>query len=177
MKLRIEHHSIFYHGTRRGNCFAEYSVAFANTGVGANAYEQGNVFYLTNCPATAQWFADKAQTMALLRSWPHDRMGDWPPPADDLTGDVLCFGLRKQGRVKHIQDMPRGVSAAAIQLGLAALEGYDAVMFHDRGFETVEGDPRVVPLYRGSLPPVTMIPLHEKALIYQQYIGYTVRSS
>lgn len=164
MNMPIEHHSIFYHGTRRGNCFDQFSVAYANTGVGANAYEQGNVFYLSNCPATAQRFADQAQTMALLRSWPRDRLGDWPPPPAECRGDVLCFGLRQQGRVKRIRDMPRGASAAAIELGLAVLEGYDAVMFHDTGFDTMEGDPRIVPLYRGSLPPITVIPLHPAAL-------------
>ena len=166
MNMPIEHHSIFYHGTRRGNHFAEYCVTYASTGVGANANEQGNVFYLTNCPATAQWFADKAQTMALLRSWPHDRLGDWPPPLADCKGEVLCFGLRKGGRVKRIRDMPRGTSAATVQLGLAALEGYDAVAFHDWAFDTVEGDPIVHTLYENSLPPVTVIPLHQNAVVY-----------
>jgi hypothetical protein len=164
MNMPIEHHSIFYHGTRRGNHFAEYCVKYANTGVGTNAYEQGNVFYLTTCPATAQWFADRSQTMALLRSWPHDRLGDWPPPAEDLTGHVLCFGLRKQGRVKRIPLMPRCSSESAIQLGLAALEGYDAAMFHDAAFDTVEGDPIVNTLYEFGLPPVTVIPVHSNAL-------------
>jgi hypothetical protein len=166
MNMPIEHHSIFYHGTRRGNLFAEYKVDFANTGVGGNAYEQGDVFYLTNCPATAQWFADKAQTMASLRAWPNDNLGDWQPPKADCKGDVLCFGLRKGGRVKRIRNMPRSPFEAAVELGLAALEGYDAVAFHDRAFDAVEGDPIVHTLYENNLPPVTVIPLHQSALVY-----------
>lgn len=161
----IEHHTVFYHGTRRGNVFTHYNVAYANTGVGANAFEQGNVFYLTACPATAQWFANKAQTLSLLRAWPRERLAEWPPSSADCQGDVLRFVLREGGRVKLLAAMPRHNDESAVALTLALIEGYDVVAFHDAGFDTVEGDPQVERLYRDGKPPMTVIPLCSEALI------------
>ena len=168
--------TVFYHGTRRGNHFADFCVSYANTGVGANAFEQGNVFYLTRCPATAQWFANIAQTLSLLRSWPQERLSDWPPPSAECQGDVLGFTLCKGGRLKHIDAMPRGCTEAAVALTLARLEGFDAVSFHDAGFDSVEGDPQLAELYQDGMPPITVIPLHKKALTPLGCLDYPIKA-
>lgn len=146
-----------YHGTAKGNDFDIFDLNRANTGVGSNVIDQGNQIYLTESPEAAQYFARLANDKSILRNGTIEDLSRTGQP-----GDVLEFGLSPSARILDVDDMPRG-NADQI-LNKARDDGYHAVRFNDRGFDTIEGDNLAASAYRNGKPPRTVIPLYQDIL-------------
>jgi hypothetical protein len=161
-----------YHGTKLGNFFERFDAELSGRGVGANCFDQGDQFYLTKNLKAAEWFGAMAeQKRALMdESTTLDDLGKIPK----LTGSVIVFDVAA-ARIKHIEKMPRnfeetnGMNAADI-ISLAKSEGYDAIAFPDRGFDTIEGDLFVANLLVESGLPVTFIVINPDKFIARELI-------
>ena len=150
-----------YHGTATGNVFDKFSSVKKNKGVGQNLYDQGDQIYLTETPESAKYFADLA---TQNKSMAEDRAGR---PAVVGRGETLTFELKTGSKVKYIENMPRGAENPKVKkiIDDAKKEGYDAIQFPDRGFETVEGSKRVFDIIaKLGRPPLTTIILNQRYL-------------
>ncbi|UUA75258.1 GNAT family N-acetyltransferase [Cellvibrio sp. QJXJ] len=153
-----------YHGTKLDNFFQRFDAALSGKGVGANAFDQGNKFYLTESLPAAKWFAAMAEQNRTLL--------DDKTTLDDLgkvhklSGSVIEFDATK-ARIKQLEYMPRGFDdyhlTADELIEQARQEGFDAVSFPDRGFDTVEGDRFVHDMMtKHGLPRSIIVINHDK---------------
>ncbi|MCG5537850.1 N-6 DNA methylase [Halorhodospira sp. 9622] len=144
-----------YHGTAAGIDFDRFDAARSGSGVGMNAFDQGDHFYLTESRRAAELFGQWAENKRELQA---SRM-----PPDDARGSVLTFRLDPDARVMQVERMPRGRDRAQKVIDQAQEQGYDAIAFPERGFETVEGSLDVYNLIRSEGLPRTLIVLNEDA--------------
>ena len=146
-----------YHGTYKDNVFNEFDLNKANSGVGSNMFDQGNVIYLTKSEKAANFFSKLANDNKILAS------GKFPK---DGSGSVLNFYLSKDAKIKNIKDMPRGgrIEEANNIINQAKKEGYDAISFKDKGFNTIKGSKEVFDIINSEGLPETIIILNPKAL-------------
>ncbi|MCG5533094.1 N-6 DNA methylase [Halorhodospira sp. 9621] len=145
-----------YHGTAAGIDFDRFDAARSGSGVGMNAFDQGDHFYLTESRRAAELFGQWAENKRELQA---SRI-----PPDDARGSVLTFRLDPDARVMQVEQMPRGRDRAQQVIDQAQEQGYDAIAFPERGFETVEGSLDVYNLIRSEGLPRTLIVLNEDAL-------------
>lgn len=158
----------YYHGTNSGNDFESFDPKRAGLGVGGNEIDQGNQIYLTQNKDAADFFASKAEVSKRLQE---DRIrkarGEYVSPEmpdPNSKGNVLKFNISKEAKIKRLKEMPRG-SASKDLVEQLKKEGYDAVSFPDRGFDTIEGVPALEKIYKGgSTPPETTIVLNPSKL-------------
>lgn len=155
----VKNQQVFYHGTYKGNTFDKFDMSKSGTGAATNYINQGDQIYVTSNKDAARWFSKEVNDKQGLRTGTID----YSKPQQE--GTVLEFYLPKNSKIKRIENMPTNEADASIVLNQAKKEGYDAVTFEDKAWNTIEGDPSVLKMFKDGKAPDTTIILDEKKLL------------
>lgn len=160
----IKNQQVFYHGTHKGNTFEKFDLSKSGTGAATNYINQGNQIYVTSNKDAAKWFSKEVNDKYGLRTGTID----YSKPKQ--VGSILEFYLPKNAKVKVVDNMPMNEAEAKAILDKAKKEGYDAITFEDKAWNTIEGDPSVSKMFKDGKAPDTTIILNDKNLVSKQQL-------
>lgn len=118
----------FYHGTASGNKFSAFDSKNANRGVGSNAFNQGDVTYLTPDKNAAGYFSMKANESQTLRNAGPDFNG-----VDNKLGEVYKVDLKPGSKIAKLDHTPSRDEIAKLKA-----QGYDGARFQDDAWKNVD---------------------------------------
>jgi hypothetical protein len=144
-----------YHGTRSGNKFDRFDKTRANQGVGMNAIDQGDQIYLTPNKPAAEFFSKKANETYRIKNTDIKTLK--APEGFDGAGEVLSFRFKDNAKLIEVDSMPRGAKEAQAVLDDLKKQGYDGVVFPDRGFDGQEGYPDLEAIFKDGQPKSVIV--------------------
>ena len=140
-----------YHGTSFNRNFDEFDVSHANTGVGSNAFSQGNEgVYFTDSLNSARYFSRKANEKHHLTKHNNnpdatmeDRMKAMDDAWESMYGDnadknenIVETFLSSDAKIKHVDKYPNKKDIQDLKKS-----GYDGVSFEEEGIKDAQDIP------------------------------------